>query len=249
VSAAEERLSNDPTSALWGEHRARYRFALSLAQASWRQGVVLDVASGAGFGLAMLSEAGYRTVGVDYDLPSLTQARSVAASARLVNGDATRLSFGDAVFDAVLSFETLEHVPDARAMVRELRRVLRPGGRLILSTPNRAFGPPSLHENNPFHVQEFTAPELRTLLEVSFETVQLYGQRPSADYRYVPFLMVERHLEPSAVAWKLQARLPYALRNRLALALSGRPFYPAETDYRFLLNDWGAAHALLAVAC
>ena len=64
MSNAEERLANDPTSVLWGEHRSRYRFAARLATEGQH---VLDVACGAGFGLEMLKEAGACPLGVDYD--------------------------------------------------------------------------------------------------------------------------------------------------------------------------------------
>ncbi|HEV7664915.1 MAG TPA: class I SAM-dependent methyltransferase [Chloroflexota bacterium] len=245
MSAAEERLGNDPTSELWGEHRARYRFASRFVAG---QQHILDVASGAGFGLQMLRQSGAAVTGLDYDAEALRNVRQLHPSVPLVRGDATRLPLQDASVDLVVSFETLEHVSDAGAMVRELRRVLKPGGRLVLSTPNKAFGPPALHTNNPFHVQEFTGPELRNLLCCSFDSVELYGQRPSPVHRYVPFLLVERHLEPRAIAWKLMTRLPFGLKNFLALAVSGRPFYPDETDYRFEPDGWPGAHALIAVA-
>lgn len=243
--SAAERLANDPRSELWGEHRARYLFA---ARFGLDGKTVLDVASGAGFGMQMLRAAGARVVGLDYDNEALHGVRGLIANAPLVHGDATRLPLRDATVDAVVSFETLEHVRDAAAMVRELRRVLKAGGRLILSTPNKNFGPPELHTNNQYHIQEFTAVELRTLLGGSFSRVTLYGQIPSAEYRYVPFLMVDHHLEPQALAWKAQARLPYPVRDRIARAVSGRGFYPGENDYQFGLEDAERAHALVAVA-
>jgi hypothetical protein len=69
-----------------------------------------------------------------------------------------------------------------------------------------------------------------------------------AAYRYVPFLMVDSHTEPSALAWKVLVRLPYQMKNRLALAISGRPFYPGEADYCFELDATDGAHALVAIA-
>jgi hypothetical protein len=125
--------------------------------------------------------------------------------------------------------------------------VLKPGGQLVLSTPNREFGPPERHAN-PFHIREFSADELRDMLRASFAHVQLYGQRPSASYRYVPYLMLEPHREPAAIAWKLQTRLPFAAKNFLATALSGRPFFPGEGDYCFEPDATQTSHALMAVA-
>ena len=82
----------------------------------------------------------------------------------------------------------------------------------------------------------------------SFEQVQLFGQRPSPAYRYVPFLMIERDLSPVAFSWKLMARLPFSARDLLARAMSGRPFYPGEDDYCFDPDHTEGAHALLALA-
>jgi SAM-dependent methyltransferase len=243
VSAAEERLARDPTSELWGEHRGRYRFATQLFGARGQR--VLDVACGSGFGLEMLRAAGAHAVGIDYAADALAQ---INHDARLVRADATCLPLRTAAIDQVVSFETIEHVPDAAGLVREIRRVLKPGGLLVLSTPNRAFGPPEGHSANHFHVREFTATELRDLLLESFSKVQLYGQRPSTTYRYVPFLMVEPRYEPAALVWKALVRLPFEVKNNLALALSGRPFYPGEDDYCFDLEATDGAHALVAVA-
>jgi len=244
MSGAEERLANDPTSELWGEHRSRYRFAAHFAAGKQ----VLDVASGAGFGLQMLRQAGACPIGADYDAHALSQVRCLEAKARLVHADATRLPFQPYSLDLVVSFETIEHVPDAPALVSEVGRVLKPGGRLVLSTPNRAFGPEERHTQNPFHVREFTADELRDVLRASFDDVQLYGQRPSPAYRYVPYLMVEPCYEPAAVAWKVLTRLPFSIRNSLALMVSGRSFYPSEEDYDFVADSFDDAHVLVAVA-
>ena len=243
MSAAEERLAHDPTSELWGEHRARYRFATQLFQPGGQR--VLDVACGSGFGLEMLLAAGAQPIGIDYAADALTH---INTDARLVRADAMCLPLHSASVDQVVSLETIEHVPDAAALVREIRRVLKPGGLLVLSTPNRTFGPPERHSANHFHIREFTATELRELLLQSFGSVQLYGQRPRGEYRYVPFLMVQPRYEPAALAWKTLVRLPFGLKNGLALALSGRPFYPGEADYCFELEATDSAHALVAVA-
>jgi SAM-dependent methyltransferase len=206
------------------------------------------MACGSGFGLEMLGDAGTCPVGVDYDGDALGAVRHRLRAVRLVRADASMLPFPNGSFNAVVSFETLEHVPDAAAMVAELRRVLKPGGPLVLSTPNRSFGPPERHTGNKFHIREFTADEVRDLLQTHFAEVRLFGQRPSAAYRYVPFLMIQAEYSAAALAWKALLRLPYRARNTLAVALSGRPFYPGETDYCFDAEATDNAHALVAVA-
>ncbi|MBV9356345.1 MAG: class I SAM-dependent methyltransferase, partial [Chloroflexi bacterium] len=201
--AAEEHLRRDPGSELWGEHRARYGFARTYT--AGRR--TLDVACGAGFGLEMLVDAGARAIGIDLGATALAEARRARPDVQLVRSDALRLPLADASVEAVVSMETIEHVPDAARLVSEFRRVLVPGGTLVMSTPNRAFGPERLHTDNPFHVREFTAAELGALLRTSFAEVCIYGQRVSAAYRFVPFLMVEPEYTPSALAWKLMHRL------------------------------------------
>jgi SAM-dependent methyltransferase len=243
VSEAEERLANDPTSELWGEHRARYRFATR-----WAAGRrVLDVACGSGFGLQMLRQAGGRAVGIDLDARTLVDVHAHDRAAVLVLADGTRLPLSDASIDLITSFETVEHVPDARALVLELRRVLKPGGTLLLSTPNRCFGPPE-HHQNPFHIQEFTTDELRSLLCQAFVEVEIYGQRPTPTYRFVPYLMLHSHWTPDELAWKVLNRLPFRVKDGIVHALTGTGFYPSEADYAFTLDRTDDAHCLLAVA-
>lgn len=243
---AEERLAHDPTSELWGEHRARYGFAIR--RLAGQSGLVLDVACGSGFGLGMLREGGIRAHGFDFNWSALATTRGIYRHAPVVRANATQLPLPDSCAHAVVSFETIEHVRDAEALVVEFARVLAPSGQLILSTPNRLFGPPELHAGNPFHVREFSGEELQDLLRLYFNRVTILGQRVDPHFQFVPFLMVDRHTSPAALAWKAYNRLPFRVKDRLARAWSGRSFYPGQADYQFTPNAWVGAHALLAVA-
>jgi 2-polyprenyl-3-methyl-5-hydroxy-6-metoxy-1,4-benzoquinol methylase len=105
----------------------------------------LDAGCGDGRFLAALPTLGpvpARVVGVDIADSILATARSAAASAglhpELVRGNLERLPLGDSEFDRVVSIQVLEHLLDPAAGVRELARVLRPGGTLLLTTDNRA---------------------------------------------------------------------------------------------------------------
>ena len=242
-TAAAEHLTNDPSSELWGEHRSRYRFAGQFCAGKR----TLDVACGAGFGLAMLAEAGARPIGMDLNVSALLEAHRTAPTRGLARADALRLPLADASVEAVVSMETIEHVSDASRLVSEYGRVLAPGGILIVSTPNRAFGPERLHQGNPFHVREFTAAELSALLHTVFDEVCVHGQRVDEHFRYVPFLMVEPDRSAPALAWKALRRLPTNVRDWLARRTSGRGFYPGETDFRFEPDATDGCHDLLAV--
>ena len=248
-----ERLGLDPTSELWGEHRSRYRFAA--VPAIGRR--VLDAACGSGFGCQMLRAAGAAAVlGVDLDEAALRGARQAFGAPGLAFARASldRLPFRSHSLDVIVSFETIEHVADAAAVVAEFARCLAPDGTLILSTPNRLFRPtPDGRPANPFHVREFSPRELTDLLSPLFE-VRLFGQRVRPTYRAVPFLLrpEDRGLRSwraiSLLPWKLANRLPFAVKNRLSWLLAGQAFYPTEFDYTFEPDEVEAAHDVVAVA-
>jgi 2-polyprenyl-3-methyl-5-hydroxy-6-metoxy-1,4-benzoquinol methylase len=101
---------------------------------------VLDVGCGEGQLTAAIADAGYQVLGVDVAEEPLRRARSRQADLELRRVEpAGEWPLADASFDAVWSGETIEHVADTARWLSELRRVLRSGGRLILSTP--AHGP------------------------------------------------------------------------------------------------------------
>ena len=126
LAATGERLVPDQQHGelVHAEHLARYRLAAQLA----RGRRVLDAASGEGYGSAILAAAGATSVtGIDLDRDAVDHA-GARYGLNFEVADVAALPFPEASFDVVVSFETIEHVPDAVAALREFRRVLAPRG-------------------------------------------------------------------------------------------------------------------------
>jgi SAM-dependent methyltransferase len=157
------------------EHYHRYLLARSLVAGR----DVLDVASGEGYGSALLAQVARSVIGVEYSGPT---ARGAAASfprpnLSFVQADARALPLADGCVDAVVSFETIEHFDRQADFLHEVRRVLRPEGSFIVSTPDRDIYSPANAPANQFHVREMTRAEFAALLGQTFRHVQIVRQR------------------------------------------------------------------------
>jgi SAM-dependent methyltransferase len=139
----------------------------------WRDAAILDAGCGTGGNLAHLPGSGLR-VGLDRARAALAGCARRGLPA-LVQGDVTSLPFGPGSFDAVVSMSVIYHewVPDPEAALRELHRVLRPGGVLLVDVP--AFASLwSAHDDAVMTARRFTAPELRRLVAAAgFEVLRL----------------------------------------------------------------------------
>src|SRR3954447_5651040 len=153
--AAIEQWTADPCGSAAGEPGTREYFEALLrartAYAPWMDSAldyagarglrVLDVGCGQGIDVARYALAGAHATGIDLTPRPVALARSHTAAlgleAEIVQGDAETLPFADATFDRVSSNGVLHHTPDMPAALREIRRVLRPGGRATVIVYNR----------------------------------------------------------------------------------------------------------------
>ncbi len=158
------------------EHYHRYLLARDFC----RDRDVLDVASGEGYGTALLAQVARSAVGVEIDPAVVAAARAEFArpNLRYEQGDARALPLPDASVDVVVSFETLEHILEQDVFIGELRRVLRPGGLLVMSTPDRDVYSAAGMPPNPYHVLELTRAEFEVLLRRHFAHAVFAMQRP-----------------------------------------------------------------------
>jgi SAM-dependent methyltransferase len=163
--------AHDPVMAY--EHLHRYAYLARHVQGK----SVLDLGSGEGYGTALLARTAARAVGIEIDPQTVHHARL------RYQGDHLYYLLGSVAeiplkcrFDVVVCFEVIEHIRDHEKLLREVKRILAPGGLFVVSTPNR----PEyriLEPSNPFHVKELDFEEFRGLLASHFAELQFLGQR------------------------------------------------------------------------
>jgi 2-polyprenyl-3-methyl-5-hydroxy-6-metoxy-1,4-benzoquinol methylase/molybdopterin-guanine dinucleotide biosynthesis protein A len=170
----EERSVLDRCAAYQPGNYNQQRYVYALTQLSATDEVI-DAACGEGYGSEMIAERCKRVVGVDLDEETIRAAQTRSASVenlRFEHGDACQLNEPDQSFTVFVSLETIEHIPDVDAFCREVKRVLKPGGRFICSTPQNLFGRIPI---NPWHLREYSVEEFREILQRHFEDVEIRG--------------------------------------------------------------------------
>ena len=132
------------------------------------EGDILEIGTGMGYGVEVIAPKATRYISIDKELPAqINQLENV----EYYDMEVPPIGFENCSFDAVVSFQVIEHIEKDIDFVREVARVLRPEGKFVVSTPN---APMSL-TRNPWHVREYNADELRNLLECHFSKVEAYG--------------------------------------------------------------------------
>jgi 2-polyprenyl-3-methyl-5-hydroxy-6-metoxy-1,4-benzoquinol methylase len=171
----------------WGDagnfawHLARYEFAVPFV----KEKCVLDLGSGEGYGAALLAEHAREVVGIDYSPEAVKHARARYARGNLSFdvGDAMAIPNQLGHFDVVTCFEVIEHVEDHGALLAGIARALRPGGVVLLSTPNKRvdelFESVSRREHYEYHINMLTPKQLRRHAGLYFSDIRLYGQTAS----------------------------------------------------------------------
>lgn len=157
------------------EHLHRYILACEFV----KDKVVLDIACGEGYGSAMLLSLAKQVVGVDISEETINHARNKYQknNIKFKVGSCAEIPLKDSSVDMVVSFETIEHHSQHEAMMSEVKRVLKPSGAIIISSPDKHTYSDLRSYDNQYHVKELYYDEFKNLLKANFNNVVIYGQR------------------------------------------------------------------------
>ena len=188
-----------------------YHYAAGLVS-----GDVLEIGTGMGYGIEIIAPSATSYTTID---KSCAYDASLPDNTRFQQMEVPPISFPDESFDYVISFQVIEHIKRDKDFVKEVSRVLRKGGKFIVSTPNALM---SL-TRNPWHIREYTEQELHDLLASDFSSIEAYGvngnekimqyyeQNRRSVERIMRFDILD--LQHRLPRWILQ--IPYDVMNRL----------------------------------
>lgn len=152
-------------------HLARYQFALNFISSSDK---VLDIPCGSGYGVELLTSKNAKVIGVDICEGAIEHAKEFFKKPlnSFYAGDMQNLIKifpNDHIFDVIVSFEGIEHIQLPTIFLDEIKRLLKPKGLFLISTPRKPHG-------SPYHINEYSLEEFRDLLSDKFIVKQIYGQ-------------------------------------------------------------------------
>ena len=153
-------------------HEAAYRALRSYC----RGAVVLEAGCGEGYGADLLARDAAAVVGLDYDALTAAHVARAYPAVRVVRGNLAALPLRSSTVDIVANLQVIEHLWDQEGFLAECARVLRPGGRLLVTTPNRiTFSPGRDTPLNPFHTRELSPSEMDSMLTGAGFAVEYLG--------------------------------------------------------------------------
>jgi SAM-dependent methyltransferase len=251
VSASRNLTGERTLPNIWHEnywfrrHEAAYRMLAPLISRAGSPQLLLDAGSGEGYGAALLAgTTGARVVGLDYDLPSLRDARRHYSGVSGVGANLVTMPFRADSFDAVTSLQVIEHLWDQPGFIRECSRVSRPGAPIVVTTPNRLTFSPGLGRGekplNPFHANEFDAAELVDLLHgTNLTETRILGLHHGprlADWESTAGSIVSAQLAQPYASW------PHDLAE-LVVSITAEDFQLSETGLEASLDLIAIAYA------
>lgn len=232
---SSERQEDSENNPWWGEHIHRYQEAVKRIP---KDSKILDIACGTGFGSNYLCDKNNIVVGGDLSFEAINYCKKKYNKNNLSFEiiDATSIPFQSNTFDAIVSFETIEHTVHFKKMLEEFKRIVKPTGVIIISTPNFEINSPNGLITNPYHTQEWNYEELVSLLDDADFKTEIYGQ---AYIRYKNLKLIEfriAKLTENFFYLRGIRKFPIKLKDRFIKLLINKPMYPQANDYSMVAN-------------
>jgi 2-polyprenyl-3-methyl-5-hydroxy-6-metoxy-1,4-benzoquinol methylase len=184
-------------------------FKAYVAAQGYIQGDVLEVGCGEGRGVGLLMKNAKTFTAVDKIKPLIDDLQKKYPSGRFASMNIPPLSgLSDNSYDVVVSFQVIEHIQNDFLYLKEIHRVLKPGGVALLTTPNRKM----TLSRNPWHVREYLADELKTLAKKIFKEAEMKGI--TGNEKVMAYYTENKKSVDRVMRWdflNLQYRLPAAL--------------------------------------
>lgn len=182
-------------------------------------GDLLELGCGEGRGIEYISPVASSFLGVDKIEKVVENLQNKYPKLKFESSTFPPIKIPDSSFDTIVSFQVIEHIKDDQLFLKEIYRLLRKGGKAILSTPNRLM---SL-SRNPWHIREYTADELENLAKKYFDKVTMKGiagnekvisyhdkNRKSVDKIMRFDVLKLQHRLPASIL-----KIPYDIMNRI----------------------------------
>lgn len=219
-------------------HIARYAFVKSLCSGKR----ILDIACGEGYGSRLMIDWGAEAVeGVDISSEAVAHARK-AFGGEKVNftqhaAESVDALFEPQSFDLIVSFETVEHVEDPAAFLNAIKRLVKPGGMIVVSCPNDWWYFPEVDRGNPFHRRKYHLEEFQALTQGELgEASAWYLGGPIAGFCNLP---LEGYMRADAESGQILMR---QVRSLDALAVPAEiDGGPKATNASYFVGVWGQA--------
>lgn len=214
-----ERLETFVYNENTNEHLHRYAIAMQLVAGKR----VLDIACGEGYGSNLMASVASSVTGVDIDMDTVEKAAEKYDRQQLffLQGSASSIPCANQSFDVVVSFETIEHHDKHHEMMAEIKRVLAPGGLLLISSPDKLYYSDTTGYKNPYHVKELYRTEFEGLINQYFSHASFFGQRSFYGSLIAPFGSTATAQEPGVYTASYTSVKHTTMQAVYILALAG----------------------------
>ena len=212
-----ENFESENEYLIYLRHLFAYKFATDQIP---ENSFILEIGSGSGFGTKVLFQHTQKIIGLDVDKNIIEYASRKYGSENCVfkRYSGLKIPYSDSTFDAVVSFQVIEHIQNDIGIISEIYRVLKDNGIFILTTPNRIFRGLRSDQKplNKFHVREYSVEELDALLKNKFLNIEIWGIRANETVQKIERKNMECGLKIASFdPLRLRKLMPRSLRRMI----------------------------------